>query len=128
AFVFEIFHNSEKFDNTKAAISVVGVVGKLGMTLGRREGVETLRGTSFYPPAIPGYNSSSQDFFAAGLSSSLGFPPPPLADFLTFSNSFERNVWIRITISPITKGFVRIQVGDIRGSFRLVGMKFAGAY
>ncbi|MDG0815840.1 hypothetical protein [Bdellovibrio svalbardensis] len=128
AFVFEIFHNSEKFDNTKAAVSVVGLVGKAGITMGRREGAETLKGSSFYPPAVPGYSTSSADYFSAGLSSSLGLPPPPLADLLTFTNKSERNALIRVTVSPIVKGFVRLQFGDVRGSIRLVTMKFVDVY
>ncbi|WII71261.1 hypothetical protein QJS83_12395 [Bdellovibrio sp. 22V] len=128
AFVFEIFHNSEHFDNTKAAVSVIGVVGKAGMLMGRRNGAETLKGHSFYPPAIPGYSVSSPEFFSAGFSSSLGFPPPPLADLLTFTNRFERNSLIRITVSPVVKGFVRVQIGDVKGSMRLVAMRFVDVY
>lgn len=128
AFVFEIFHNSENFDNTKAAITVLGVVGKAGITLGRRNGAETLKGSSFYPPAVPGFSAASPDYFAAGLSSSLGLPPPPLADLLTFTNHFERNALIRVTVSPVVKGFVRVQIGDVRGSMRLVAMRFVDVY
>lgn len=128
AFVFEIFHNSESFDNTKAAVSVLGIVGKAGITLGRRNGAETLKGSSFYPPAVPGYSVSSPEYFSAGLSSSLGFPPPPLADLLTFTNRFERHHLIRVTVSPLVKGFVRLEFGDVRGSMRLVGMRFVDVY
>ncbi len=128
AFVFEIFHNSENFDNTKAAVTVLGVVGKAGVTLGRRQGSETLKGSSFYPPAVPGYSMASPEYFSAGLSSSLGLPPPPLADLLTFTNRFERNTLIRVTVSPMVKGFVRLQFGDVRGSVRLVAMRFVDVY
>lgn len=124
AFVFEIFHNSERFDNTKAAISVLGVVAKAGMTMGHREDARTLKGSSFYPPAVPGYSTASAEFFSAGFSSSLGLPPPPLADLLTFTNKFERHIWIRVTVSPMVKGFVRVQFGDVRGSMKLVAMRF----
>ncbi|WP_413577795.1 hypothetical protein ACLVWU_04965 [Bdellovibrio sp. HCB290] len=124
AFVFEIFHNSEKFDNTKAAISVIGMVGKVGMTMGHREGAETLKGHSFYPPAIPGFSMNSPEYFAAGFSSSLGLPPPPLADLLTFTNKFERQSLIRVTVSPVVKGFVRVQFGDVKGSFKAVAFRF----
>lgn len=128
AFVFEIFHNSESFDNTKAAISVLGIVGKAGMTMGHREGAQTLKGSSFYPPAVPGFSSASPDFFSAGLSSSLGLPPPPLADLMTFTNKFERHIWIRVTVSPVVKGFVRVQFGDVRGSIKLVAMRFVDVF
>ncbi|KYG61513.1 hypothetical protein AZI86_17550 [Bdellovibrio bacteriovorus] len=128
AFVFEIFHNSESFDNTKAAISVLGVVGKAGMTMGHREDARTLKGSSFYPPAVPGFSTTSSEFFAAGFSSSLGLPPPPLADLMTFTNKFERHVWIRVTVSPMVKGFVRVQFGDVRGSMKLVAMRFVDVF
>jgi hypothetical protein len=128
AFVFEIFHNSESFQNTKAAVSVVGFVGKGGLTLGKRQGTETLMGSSFYPPAVPGFSSASADYFFAGASTSLGLPPPPLADLLTFTNKFERHTWIRITASPITKGFVRLQIGDVKGSFLLILHRFSDVY
>jgi hypothetical protein len=128
AFVFEIFHNSEKFDNTKAAVSVIGIVGKAGMTMGHREGAETIRGSSFYPPAVPGYSMSSPEVFSAGASSSLGFPPPPLADLLTFTNQFQRQALLRVTVSPLVKGFVRIHVGDVKGSVTLIGMRFVDIY
>lgn len=128
AFVFEIFHNSEVFDNTKAAISVLGLVGKAGMTMGSRQGAETLKGSSFYPPAVPGFSSASAEYFNAGFSSSLGLPPPPLADLMTFTNKFERHVWIRVTVSPVVKGFVRVQFGDVRGSAKLVAMRFVDVF
>lgn len=128
AFVFEIFHNSENFDNTKAAVTVLGVVGKAGVVMSRRSGAEKLKGSSFYPPVVPGFSTVSPDFFAGGMSSSLGFPPPPLADLMTYTNRFERNTLIRITVSPIVKGFVRLQIGDLKGSMRLVVMRFVDVY
>lgn len=128
AFVFEIFHNSESFDNTKAAISVIGIVGKAGITLGRRNGAESMKGSTFYPPAVPGFSTSSSEYFSAGVSSSLGLPPPPLADLLTFTNKFERNVLIRVTVSPLVKGYVRVHFGDVKGSLRLVAMRFVDVY
>lgn len=127
AFVFEIAHNSENFDNTKAAVAVLGVVGKAGFTMARRENAETLKGSSFYPPAVPGFSSASPEYFFAGGSTSLGLPPPPMADLLTFTNKFERSTWIRVTVSPVIKGFVRIQFGNV-GSIRLVAMRFVDVY
>ncbi len=128
AFVFEIFHNTEKFDSTKAAISVIGIVGKTGMTMAHREGAETLKGTSFYPPAIPAFSMNSPEYFAAGFSSSLGLPPPPLADLLTFTNKFERHSLIRVIVSPVTKGFVRLEVGDLKGTLKAVAYRFVDIF
>ncbi|WP_413288677.1 hypothetical protein [Bdellovibrio sp. HCB337] len=128
AFVFELFHNSEKFDNTKAAVSVIGIVGKAEMMMAHRSGADTLKGSSFYPPAVPGHSAASADYFAAGASSSFGLPPPPLADLLTFTNKFERRTWLRVVVSPVVKGFVRLEIGDIPGSIRVVKAKFVDAY
>ncbi|WP_413560445.1 hypothetical protein [Bdellovibrio sp. HCB209] len=124
AFVFELFHNTEKFDNTKAAISLIGAEAKVGMTMAHREGAETLKGFSFYPPAIPGYSMNSPEYFQAGFSSNIGLPPPPLADLLTYTNKFERHSLIRVTVSPVVKGFVRIEFGDVKGSFKAMAFRF----
>ncbi|MEN0058345.1 MAG: hypothetical protein AAGB31_05885 [Bdellovibrio sp.] len=123
AAVFEIFHNSEVYQNTVAAVGVVGISAKVGLSIASREGAETLRGSTFYPPLIPGYSSISSNYFSAGFGSSLGLPPPPIADFMTFTNKFERRNFLRVMVSPLYKGFVRAQVGDVVGSVRLVVMR-----
>lgn len=123
AFVFEIFHNSERFKSSAAAMSVLGVAAKAEMMISRRQGAtDVIKGNSFYPPAVPGNSMTSPDFFSAGFSSGLGLPPPPLADLLTYTNNFERTSLIRITVSPLVKGFVRVHIGDLRASARLVVM------
>lgn len=124
AFIFEIFHNSEVYSKSRAAISVIGVVTKVGPTISRRTGIETLKGTSFYPPAFPGYSTATSEYYSAGFSSSLGLPPPPFADMLTVTNKSERRQLIRVTISPILKGFVRLEFGDVKGSLQIVAARF----
>jgi hypothetical protein len=96
--------------------------------MGHREDARTIKGSSFYPPAVPGFSTTSSEFFAAGFSSGLGLPPPPLADLMTFTNKFERHVIVRVTVSPLVKGFVRMQLGDVRGSVTLVAMRFVDVY
>lgn len=120
AFVFELFHNSEKFNNSKSFVSVLGVVAKLGTSIGARDGTKVIKGSSFYPPMIPGFTSNSPNYFVTGFSSSLGLPPAPLSDMLTFSNDFERTPLVRITVSPLVKGFVRIQVGPLDNVVRVL--------
>ncbi len=120
AFVFELFHNSEKFNNSKSFVSVLGIVAKLGTSIGVREGAKVIKGSSFYPPMIPGFSSNSSNYFVTGFSSSLGLPPAPLADMLTFSNDFERTPLVRITVSPLVKGFIRIQVGPLDNVVRVL--------
>ncbi|UYL07789.1 hypothetical protein B9G69_012110 [Bdellovibrio sp. SKB1291214] len=128
AFVFEIFHNSEKFDSTKGAFTVFGLVGKAGLMISRRNGSETQKGSAFYPPMLPAYSMTSSEYFTAGFSSSLGFPPPPFSDVMMYTNKFESHSLIRITVSPIVKGFVRMEVGDVKGSLKLFVMRFVDVF
>lgn len=128
AFVFEIFHNSEKFDSTKGAFTVFGLVGKAGLMISRRNGSETQKGSAFYPPMLPAYSMTSSEYFTAGFSSSLGFPLPPFSDVMMYTNKFESHSLIRITVSPIVKGFIRMEVGDVKGSLKLVTMRFVDVF
>ncbi|WP_413293588.1 hypothetical protein ACLSU7_00645 [Bdellovibrio sp. HCB185ZH] len=128
AFVFEIFHNSEKFESTKGAFTVFGLVGKAGLMISRRNGPQNQKGSAFYPPMLPAYSMSSSEYFTAGFSSSLGFPPPPFSDVMMYTNKFESHSLIRITVSPIVKGFIRMEVGDVRGSLKLITLRFVDAF
>lgn len=120
AFVFEIFHNSEKFNNSRSFVSLLGVIGKLGMTIGVRDGAKIIKGSSFYPSFIPGFSSTSPSYFYTGASTSFGFPPSPFADMLTFTNDFHRTPLLRITFSPVVKGFIRIQLGPVHELPKLI--------
>lgn len=117
AIIFEFTITPEKFHHSVAAAAVAGVNGKAGVYLASvPEGKETktVRGSSFYPPMAPGFSSDSPSFAAFGASSGLGFPPPPLADFLTFSNTFEKYKIIRISIPRfIVTGIPRIGFGEV---------------
>jgi hypothetical protein len=118
AFIFEFTLTPEKYHHSIAAASVAGVNGKAGVYLAsvpKSKETATLRGSSFYPPMAPGFSSDSPSYAAFGLSSGLGVPPPPLADFLTFSNTFEKYKILRISIPRfIVTGMPTIGVGDIR--------------
>ena len=123
AFVFEIFYSSEKFKMSRAPVAVVGIPYKIGTYMAHRtKGFETLgiKGETYYPPMIPGFSALSPDYFVGGMSSSISIPPSPIVDMMTFTNEFDRNTILRITISPIVRGFVRIQIGDIKGSVIMV--------
>lgn len=117
AFIFEFTMTPEKYHHSIAAATVIGVNGKLGPYLSSiPQGKEnaTVRGSSFYPPMAPGFSSNSPSYAAFGLSSGLGFPPPPLADFLTFSNTFEKYKVLRISVPRfIVTGIPRISVGEV---------------
>lgn len=85
-------------------------------------------GSTFYPPAFPGSTSYGPDMYAAGMSSGVGFPSPPLGDLLTFTNSYKRTALIKISVSPMVKGFVRIRVGDLRVPVKSVLYRFVDIY
>lgn len=125
AFVFELFHNSEKFSSSRSFVSVLGVVGKLGLSIGARKDANIIKGGTFYPPMIPGFSANSSSYFVTGLSSTFGFPPSPFADMLTFTNDFERTPLIRITVSPLVKGFVRIHVGRLDNVVKVLVVRVA---
>lgn len=130
AFVFEIQHTSESFTRSQAATGVLGLAGFMGMDISRKDlahPVEVLRGNSFYPPAAPIYSLTGPNHFSAGIASTLGLPPPPLADLMTWEDNHERRALLRITVSPVMKGFVRIQLGDFKGSFKVVTFKVVDA-
>lgn len=115
--VIENFIAPEKFVKSMGVVSVLGVNGKMGFFMANRvRGQETAtRYTeSFYPPAIPMFAGNGSKQFAFGLSSGIGFPPPPLADLLTFTNSHQETVTLRIEISRAVKGFVRLKTGEYK--------------
>lgn len=128
AFVFEIYHNSEKFENSKSVVAAVGIMGKAGIHFGKRSGASGLKGGSFYPPFVPGYSMATPEYFSAGFSSSLGLPPSPFVDIMTFSNKFERTTLLRVSVSPLVKGFVRMHIGDLSRPFVLVILRVADIY
>lgn len=116
-FVIENFVAPEKFVSSLAAVAVVGVNGKAGIFMANRErGFEAVNrvAQSFYPPIIPAFATNGAKQFTFGFSSGLGFPPPPMADLLTFSNSHRETVTFRIEISKALKGFVRIKTGEYK--------------
>lgn len=112
ALVFQIFRDKEKFVSTQMpAIFIAGVVVKAGPTIANQKRELTTRGISFYPPMVPGFSTTTELSFNAGFSSGLTWPPSPLGDMLTYANESERRVWIRMTFSPLQKGFVSIRQG-----------------
>lgn len=129
--VFEFFHNSESYSQSLAALSVVGLQGKLGLSIrsvSHRKPMKTQMGESFYPPAFPGFQTQSSDLYVSGLSSAWGLPPPPFADMLTVTTKFEKNAWVRIMVSPVVRGYVRLYFGRVDRSLILISSRFKGMY
>ncbi|MFN7823766.1 MAG: hypothetical protein ACK5P6_00225 [Pseudobdellovibrionaceae bacterium] len=124
AFVFQIYRNIEKFNNTKmGAMGYFGVAGKLGIMISHRspqEMMTPLIGSTFYPPGVPAYLSETPHMFSSGMSTGLGLPPPPFGDFLTFTNDLHHRTvlrvgvgvnldWMRLWLEPVLDYAQRIQ-------------------
>lgn len=111
--VIQIFSDYERYRSSlMPAVFIAGLVGKSGLYIASlKTGELSHQGTSFYPPMVPGFSSSTPKVFMSGLSSGLTWPPSPIGDALTYTNTLDQAVLLRLTISPMTKGFVRIQSG-----------------
>ncbi len=131
AFIFEVFRNGERFDNSTMPAFNVGINGKANITMkaASQDGKNKVsEGSTFYPPAFPGSTSYGPDMYAAGMSTGVGFPPPPLGDLLTFTNTYKRTALIKISVSPMVKGFVRVSVGDLRVPLKSILYRFVDIY
>ncbi|GIL16745.1 MAG: hypothetical protein BroJett040_04960 [Oligoflexia bacterium] len=110
--VFQIFLDREKFKSTMMkAVFIAGVVGKAGVYIANQKDssqAPSRKGESFYPPMIPGFQSTTPELVNFGGSSGLTWPPSPLGDMMTYTTTLDNDALLRITISPIMKGFVRI--------------------
>lgn len=119
ALVFQIFRDKEKFVSTEMpGIFIAGVVVKAGLMVANQNKELTTEGTSFYPPMAPGFSTMTDRSFNVGFSSGLTWPPSPLGDILTYSNSSQRRVWLRLAFSPLQKGFMKASQGfseEIKG-------------
>jgi hypothetical protein len=114
AFVFQIYRNIEKFKTTlMPAIFYTGVTPKAAIQVAQvKDGsIQSRVGTTVYPPGVPVFLSTTPTMFASGLNSGIGFPPPPFGDVLSYTNTLDNKALIRITVSPLLKGFVRVQFG-----------------
>lgn len=116
--VIQIFRDFERFKSTSMkAVFVTGALVKAGMYIANQRPQEMQRlGTSFYPPMAPGFSSSTLSTFQTGFSSGLTWPPSPLGDVMTYTNTLDSKVMLRISVSPMLKGFVRVQLGFDRSS------------
>jgi|GEM_PF-1256739 hypothetical protein len=129
-FVFEVFHGHEVFHDSLMVTSVAGVVLKAGAYARSRDITDFLKvkpGQSFYPPALPGYMSYGPDYIALGGSTSFGWPPVG-ADVLTYRNDYQHPPLFAVMAGRMVKGFVRIEVGDVKGSAKIVGQRISDAY
>ena len=122
----QIFNGREVFKTTDMPmIMIAGLVGKAGFYVANQGKDLSAYGTSFYPPVAPAFSTSTNRSFMIGASSGLTWPPSPIGDLLTYTNQLKQTTVVRITISPLTKGFVRFKFGQIKEllSAAVVGIK-----
>lgn len=125
AIVLQIFREKESYrSSTMPAVFVGGIVGKIGgFVAHHKSGELSHSGTSFYPPMAPAFSSSTESEFFGGASTGLTWPPSPVGDMLTYTNSLERRVMLRLSASPKMKGFIRVESAlssnQIRQLFKL---------
>lgn len=126
AMVIQIFRDVEKFKDTlSAALFITGSSVKSGMYIAnQQQGEMSNRGTAFYPPMVPGFSTLTNDRFITGFSSGLTIPPSPFGDLLTYSTYLDQKAWLRISFSPLYKGFVKVETSfskdSIKASFQSV--------
>lgn len=131
AVIFEIYHLSDEFLKSDMAVAVVGLNMKVNFSMFKRNlqaPTKTLRGETYYPPAAPLSSGFGSDYYTFGISTSLGLPPPPLADLLTYTNSTTRITWLRLGISPLHKGYVRLYKGEYKNTYHILKKRFVDIY
>lgn len=112
ALVVQVFRDKEKYVSTQMpAIFIAGLVVKAGLTVANQKKELTTEGLSYYPPMTPGFSTMTDRSFNVGFSSGMTWPPTPLGDILTYSNSSQRRIWLRLTFSPVQKGFLNLAQG-----------------
>ena len=114
AVIVQIFRNREKFEHTlMGAIGVGGIIFKLGPEISNENGngsKMSKSGGSFYPPMLPGFQTTTKDSYAFGFSSGLTWPPSPIADILTYTNTLDQKVILKLSFSKTFTGFVRVKM------------------
>ncbi len=109
ALALQFFTDVEKYKTTLLkGFFVAGAVVKLGPYAANQKTELRSVGTSFYPPAVPGFATKTPNSFATGFSSGLTIPPFPWGDLITYENTMNRKVHLRVSLPRLTKGFVRV--------------------
>lgn len=120
--VIQIYSDFERFKSTKMkAAFVAGLVAKAGIHIANQSEKSLRRkGETFYPPAIPAYNSMTKGNYQTGFSSGITIPPSPIGDMMTYTNSLDTTTLVRIELSPLLKGFVKLQTGIGRETLNFI--------
>ncbi len=112
AVAIQVFGDFEKL-TVNSAVILLGPVGKSGLYIAnQRPGGLDHKGTSFYPPMVPGFSTMTEDTFTTGVSTGGIFtiPPSPFGDAFTYTDKYDQRVLLRLTISPLVTGFVRVEL------------------
>lgn len=112
AVVFQFYRDFETFKSTQMkGIFIAGALVKSGMYVANQDQILKRKGTSFYPPMVPGFSSQTSNSFSTGFSSGITIPPSPIGDVLTYTNHLEQTTMVRISVSPLLRGYVRVETG-----------------
>lgn len=131
AVIFEIYHLSDQFLKSDMAVAVIGLNMKVNFSMFKRNlntPTKTLYGETYYPPAAPISSGFGAEYYTFGLGTSIGLPPPPLADLLTYTNSTTRITWLRLGVSPLHKGYVRLYKGEYTNTYHILRKRFVDIY
>lgn len=124
SFVIENYVGTDLYRESMGAVGSLGISFKGGAFMAGREfGKEAINrsGHNFYPPLVPTYITTAEKQIGAGGSYAIALPPSPFADMMTFTSKFNQLVTLRVEMSTLFKGFVRVQSGDYLGSAKSVG-------
>lgn len=116
AVVFQVFRNLEKFHNTvMPVVTNIGIGPRAGIIIRKTEPgneMTLFNGSSFYPPGAPVFTQGGSHHMTIGTGMTLlGFPPPPFDLAITYSNTHNFKSWVYLSVSPITKGYIRFKLG-----------------
>ncbi len=127
AFVFEIFSEVEKFNRAITPTAIVGIVPRAGVNMinqvsGRE--MTARRGHTTYPPLA--YATATPELWSIGATTSLLSFPPILPEFMVYTHSANRKALLRLTVSPATRGWVRVNLGQLPERVQLIWQSVQG--
>lgn len=119
AVVIQLIRDVESFRDSMMPVMVFGgVYFKAGYYFANQQkGHLRHAGQSFYPPILPGFTTTTSDVVIVGMNAGvpfMTFPPSPFDNGLTYLNGANPDAVLRITLSPKTLGFIRIQTVPLK--------------
>lgn len=104
-FNLTLIKNLEKFSRAPLTpVSIVGINFKVGAFMNDRTYALTQNKNVLYTPAAPLFISESTGYFSTGVSSTIGLPPPPVADILTYKTTGQNKEILNLKLTvPVFK-------------------------